>query len=82
MPVTTDLLSILACPSDDHAPLRLETSGSTEELVCTVCLSRFPVLDGLPVLIADDATPGPNGLGVPAVPVDPAASAAADADEA
>lgn len=66
MPVRSELLAVLACPSADHAPLRLETTGTTEELVCTTCLSRFPVIDGLPVLIADDATPGPNGLGVPA----------------
>ena len=66
MSVSTDLLAILACPSADHAPLRLETSGSGEELVCTSCLSRFPVSDGIPVLLADEAVPGPRGLGVPA----------------
>lgn len=66
MSVSTDLLAILACPSADHAPLRLETSGSGEELVCTSCLSRFPVTDGIPVLLADEAVPGPRGLGVPA----------------
>ena len=66
MPVSTDLLAILACPSADHAPLRLETSGSGEELVCTSCLSRFPVTDGIPVLLADEAVQGPRGLGVPA----------------
>jgi uncharacterized protein YbaR (Trm112 family) len=70
--VSTDLLAILACPSADHAPLRLETSGSGEELVCTSCLSRFPVTDGIPVLLADEAVPGPRGLGVPATD-DPAA---------
>ena len=66
MPISTDLLAILACPSADHAPLRLETSEVGEELVCTFCLSRFPVRDGIPVLLADDATAGPNGLGVSA----------------
>jgi uncharacterized protein YbaR (Trm112 family) len=66
VPISTDLLAILACPSADHAPLRLETSEAGEELVCTFCLSRFPVRDGIPVLLADDATAGPNGLGVSA----------------
>jgi len=66
MPVRPELLAVLACPSEDHAPLRLETTDTAEELVCTVCLSRFPVIDSLPVLIADDATPGPKGLGVAA----------------
>jgi uncharacterized protein len=57
-----DLLARLACPSDDHAPLQRDG----EELVCTVCASRFPIRDGVFVLLADDAVPGPNGLGVPA----------------
>lgn len=67
MSISADLLSILACPSADHAPLRLETTGSgPEQLVCTSCLSRFPVSDGIAVLLADEAVPGPRGLGVPA----------------
>ena len=57
-----ELLQILACPSDDHAPLREDGA----ELVCTWCASRFPVEDGVPVLLMDDATPGPNGFGVAA----------------
>lgn len=70
MSVSADLLSILACPSPDHAPLRLEPSADpdvpagAEELVCTVCASRFPIRDGIPVLLADEATLGPNGLGI------------------
>jgi uncharacterized protein YbaR (Trm112 family) len=66
MSVSSELLAILACPSADHAPLKLEVSDAGEELVCTFCLSRFPIRDGIPVLLADDATPGPNGLGVAA----------------
>jgi uncharacterized protein YbaR (Trm112 family) len=70
MSVSEDLLAILACPSPDHAPLRLEPatgpdgSAGAEELVCSYCASRFPIRDGIPVLLADEATPGPNGLGV------------------
>ena len=60
------LLSILACPSADHAALRLAQDGT--ELVCTVCLTRFPIRDGIPVLLADEAVPGPQGLGVAAQP--------------
>ena len=62
MALDPDLMELLACPSDDHAPLR-EDGG---ELVCTFCASRFPIEDGIPVLLMDDATPGPNGLGRPA----------------
>ena len=76
MPLSPDLLSILACPSADHAPLRLETTADGEQLVCTSCLSRFRISDGIPVLLADEAAPGPRGLGNPAV--DPATAPAAD----
>jgi len=57
---------MLACPSDDHAPLREEQRGAADVLVCTHCGSSFPVRDGIPVLLLDEATPGPNGLGSPA----------------
>jgi uncharacterized protein YbaR (Trm112 family) len=63
MPLDADLLDLLACPSDDHAPLREETRDGAEVLVCTVCASTFRVDDGIPVLLLDEATPGPNGLG-------------------
>jgi uncharacterized protein YbaR (Trm112 family) len=62
VPIDATLLELLACPSDDHAPLRQQG----ETLVCTVCASTFPIRDGIPVLLVDEATPGPNGLGVPA----------------
>jgi uncharacterized protein len=68
MPIDEDLLELLACPSEDHAPLRLEVQNHSETLVCTVCLSRFPIEDGIPVLLLDEATPGPNGIGTPANP--------------
>ncbi|MDP9093027.1 MAG: Trm112 family protein [Actinomycetota bacterium] len=63
MAIDTALLELLACPSDDHAALRLETRAGAEVLVCTHCASTFPVSDGIAVLLLDEATPGPNGLG-------------------
>jgi len=63
MAIDTALLALLACPSDDHAPLRDEQFDGAEVLVCTHCGSSFPVRDGIPVLLLDDATPGPHGLG-------------------
>jgi uncharacterized protein len=68
MAIDQDLLEMLACPSDDHAPLRLEVEDHSETLVCTFCASRFPIQDGIPVLLLDEATPGPNGLGKAANP--------------
>jgi uncharacterized protein YbaR (Trm112 family) len=32
-------------------------------LRCTWCLTTYPVRDGIPVMLIDDATPGPAGIG-------------------
>jgi hypothetical protein len=61
-----ELLELLACPSDDHAPLREESRDGQDSLVCTFCASAFRIEDGIPVLLLDEATPGPNGIGVAA----------------
>jgi uncharacterized protein YbaR (Trm112 family) len=63
MGIDRELLALLACPSEDHAPLREETRDGAPVLVCTHCASSFPVEDGIPVLLRDEATPGPHGLG-------------------
>lgn len=60
------LLERLACPGADHAPLELEERGGNQVLVCTACRSSFPIEDGIAVLLIDEATPGPNGVGTPA----------------
>jgi uncharacterized protein len=60
MALTLDaqLLEILACPSSDHAPLRVGTPSDPEAdaLTCTACGRVFPVRDGIPVLLLDEAT--------------------------
>ncbi len=63
MPLDPDLLELLACPSEDHAPLREESRDGADVLVCSYCASSFPIEDGIPVLLLDEATPGPHGLG-------------------
>ena len=59
MAVTLDaqLLEILACPSPDHAPLRVGTADdpAADFLTCTSCGRSFPVRDGIPVLLLDEA---------------------------
>lgn len=53
MPLEAGLLEILACPAC-HSPLREEA----EELVCTGgtgCGLVYPVRDGIPVLLVDEA---------------------------
>jgi len=34
-----------------------------QALVCTYCSTAFPVRDDIPVMLLDEAEPGPNGIG-------------------
>ena len=58
-----DLLEILACPAPDHGTLRPGTPDDPEAaaLTCTACDRRYPVTDGIPVLLLSEATGGPPG---------------------
>ena len=47
------LLEILACPDTHHTPLTVDEAAS--ELVCPTCRRGFPVRDGIPVLLLDEA---------------------------
>ena len=62
MPLALDpiLLEVLACPDTHHAPLRVGTveDPDAEVLTCTECGRRFPVQDGIPVLLLDAAIDG------------------------
>jgi uncharacterized protein YbaR (Trm112 family) len=63
------LLEILACPCEHHAPLDAVQPAGTEgttgdgALVCTRCRTSFPVRDDIPIMLLDEATPGPSGVG-------------------
>lgn len=48
-----ELLAVLACPAEHHAPLELDSGAS--ELLCTECDRAFPIRDGIPVLLLDEA---------------------------
>jgi uncharacterized protein len=49
------LLDILACPAcEDRPSVRLEG----EELVCDKCGRRYPVRDGIPVMLVEEAELG------------------------
>lgn len=54
------LLEVLACPCPQHASLDVVDGG----LQCQHCDSVFPIRDGIPVMLLDEATPGPRGVGV------------------
>ena len=47
------LLEILACPDTHHSPLTVDEVAG--ELLCTTCDRAFPVRDGIPVLLLDEA---------------------------
>jgi len=51
--IDPSLLAILACPDTHHSPLTLDVGAA--ELLCTTCDRAFPVRDGIPVLLLDEA---------------------------
>jgi uncharacterized protein len=52
--VPPQLLAILVCPRCKGALENRETEGV---LVCHACALRYPVRDGIPVMLLDEATP-------------------------
>ena len=52
MPISQDLLDILACPA---CLASLRADEAAEELVCTGCGLAYPVRDDIPVLLVDEA---------------------------
>ena len=61
-----ELLAILACPDSHHSPLTVDEAAS--ELLCTTCDRAFPVRDGIPVLLLDEARHRGGGAGDPSGP--------------
>ncbi|MEO6956668.1 MAG: Trm112 family protein [Antricoccus sp.] len=55
--ISSQLMQLLACPAPHHAPLKLgKADGGEQTLTCTECGRVFPVVDGIPVLLLDEAT--------------------------
>jgi uncharacterized protein YbaR (Trm112 family) len=54
------LKEILRCPCPDHGELRSGTAADSEAdaLTCIVCARSFPVIDGIPVMLLDQALAG------------------------
>lgn len=59
------LLAVLACPADHHAPLTVGRPGDPDAsaLTCSECGRSFPVRDGIPVLLLGESDPAPDGNG-------------------
>jgi uncharacterized protein len=51
--ITQDLLEILRCPMDPNRRSRLQSVDNY--LVCEQCGLKFPVKDGFPVLVVEEA---------------------------
>ncbi len=47
------LWDVLACPCEKHAAVEADEEAS--EIVCSECSRRFPVRDGIPVMLMDQA---------------------------
>jgi uncharacterized protein YbaR (Trm112 family) len=56
--VDPELLEILVCPSC-KGPLgvRYAPDGTEEWLDCEACLLAYPVEDGIPIMLVEEATP-------------------------
>ena len=57
--IDKELLAILACPL-----CKAEVREEGDRLVCTSCGRRYPVRDGIPVMLVEEAEP-PAAGGVP-----------------
>jgi uncharacterized protein YbaR (Trm112 family) len=53
-----ELLEILVCPNDRGD---LDYQTDPEVLVCKTCGYRYPVRDGIPVMLIDEAETPPSG---------------------
>ncbi|PWN04972.1 hypothetical protein DJ010_02060 [Nocardioides silvaticus] len=52
--MSPELLAIIVCPAC-HGELALTAGGDRSELVCQGCGLAYPVRDGIPVLLVDEA---------------------------
>lgn len=60
-PIKPELLEILACPCPQHAAV--EVAKDQSQIICTKCETKFPIKEGIPVMLLDEAEAGPRGIG-------------------
>ncbi len=53
MPISADLLEILVCPA---CRAKVELKPDSSGLKCVQCHRLYPVRDGIPVMLIDEAT--------------------------
>ena len=54
MTLSAQLLAILVCP---RCKGELENRETESSLVCPACRLRYPVRDGIPIMLIDEASP-------------------------
>ena len=54
MPLPEELLEVLACPNC-HG--KIELTDDLQAVECAEDRLRFPIVDGIPVMLLDEATP-------------------------
>jgi uncharacterized protein YbaR (Trm112 family) len=55
--IDSELADVLVCPVDKAD---LTENVEAMEFECTECGRRYPVRDGIPIMLADSAEGGPN----------------------
>lgn len=55
--IDPELARILVCPADRG---ELVENEETSRLVCEVCGRRYPVREGIPIMLIDQAEGGPD----------------------
>jgi uncharacterized protein len=60
MTIDAELLEILVCPNDRGEVEYLEAE---QVIVCSTCGYRYPVRDGIPVMLIDEAEKPGSGSG-------------------
>jgi hypothetical protein len=58
MTLDPQLLAFLVCPRC-KGPLVHRLEGADESLDCPRCALRYPVRDGIPIMLVDEASPLP-----------------------
>ena len=56
MSIDPELLEILVCPNDRGT---VEVHEEEQTIVCTTCGYRYPIRDGIPVMLIDEAEKPP-----------------------
>ena len=54
MAISKELLDILVCPKCKG---ELEYRATESALLCHACRLRYPIRDGIPIMLIDEATP-------------------------